>query len=181
MANSFFTIVVQTVDNANGVLAKITHGAAGQGSIEKLTEYLQKIGGGIIEGAVTFLTSGVQANGTITFSSIANNDTVTVNGRVYTAKTSGASGLQQFNIGGSDAAAALNLQAAINADTSSLVKGVVVASSSSSGVTKITAVTPGVAGNFLTIAISAHGSVSGSGLLTSGAQDAAYNTVHKGV
>jgi len=180
MANSFFTIVVQTVDNANGVLAKCGHGKAGLMSLGKTVDYLGAINAGAIQGAVTFITTGVQASGTVTFSSIANNDTVTINGRVYTAKTSGATGLNQFNIGGSDAAAALNLQAAINADTSALVSGVVVASSQSSGVSKITAVTPGVAGNGLTLAISAHGSVSAANL-ASGAQDATVTTVHKGV
>lgn len=180
MANSFFTVIVQTVDNANGVLAKIGHGKAGQCSLGKLTQYLQTIDGGAVQGAITFITTGVLASGTVTFSSIANNDTVTINGRVYTAKTSGATGLQQFNIGGSDTAAAANLAAAINADTSALVSGVVVATSAAAIVT-VKAVTPGVAGNGLTLAISAHGSVSGSGLLTSGAQDATFNTIHKGV
>lgn len=179
MANSFFTVVVQTTDNANGVLAKIAHGKAGLCSLGKLTQYLQTIDAGAVQAAVTFITTAVQASGTVTFSSIANNDTVTINGRVYTAKTSGAAGLNQFNIGGSDTAAAVNLAAIINADTSALVSGVVTASAATTVVT-VKAVTPGVAGNGLTLAISAHGSVSAANL-ASGAQDASFNTIHKGV
>src|SRR5581483_10164088 len=84
-----------------------------------------------------------------------NNDTITINGRVYTAKTSGATGLQQFNLGGSDTAAALNAAAIINADTSPLVAGVVTASASGTTLT-ITAVQPGLSGNAIVLANSAH-------------------------
>lgn len=118
---------------------------------------------------------GVAANGTITFSSIANNDTITVCGVVFTCKTSGASGAAQFNIGAStDTSAAVNAAAKINAHTTLTY---MVTAAAASGVITITCVRKGLIGNFLTTAISAHGSVSGSGLLTSGTDSA--NSVSK--
>jgi len=173
MANNIANVVVVSTDNA--ALANLNGTGDASYAIRDVADYIQRIGTGSVRGGAGYLVysaSAVAATGTITFSSIANNDTVTVNGRVYTAKTSGASGAQQFNIGGSDAAAALNLQAKINADTSTLIVGCVSASSSSSGVTLITCLVPGNLGNAVTIAISAHGSVSGSGLLTGGSQTA---------
>lgn len=118
-------------------------------------------------------TSCTYASGTITFSALANNDTVTVNGRVYTAKTSGAAGLQQFNIGGSDTNAATNFCAILNADTSVLVKGVVFGQSAGA-VSTIFCQIPGNVGNICSLAISAHGSVSGA-LLTGGTETAVGN------
>ena len=110
---------------------------------------------------------GVQAYDAVTFSSIANADTVTVNGVVFTAKTAGTqSGVQQFSIGTSDTAAATNLAARIN-NTDGVgappakVFGVVTALAAA-GVVTITAVEPGAIGNLYTLAISAHGSVTGA-------------------
>lgn len=108
---------------------------------------------------------GVAASGTITFSSLANNDTITVCGVVFTAKTSGASGVAQFNLGADDTAAAVAAVVKINAHTTLTY---MVTATSALGVITLTCVRKGRIGNFLTTAISAHGSVSGSGLLTSG-------------
>lgn len=118
--------------------------------------------------------AGVNANGTVTFSSLANNDTVTIAGVVFTAKTSGASGAAQFNLGANDTAAAVNFAAAVNAHTTLTL---LVTASPAAAVTTITCVQKGTIGNFLTIAISAHGSVSGSGLLTSGTNSAALVSI----
>lgn len=178
MANSKFVLVVTTQESAQAVKDKFLLAAQSPvRALNNIARYLEQMVGGFTSSSTVVLTTAVAATGTVTFSSIANNDTVTINGRVYTAKTSGASGLQQFNIGGSDTAAATNLAAAINADTSTLVKGVLTASAATTVVT-VTAVTPGVAGNGLTLAISAHGSVSGSGLLTGGTSDAPVTIGH---
>lgn len=174
-------ILISTNDSAQGLKDKLLTAAPGfHRSVEALENFLSGLANGSNSPVTIVEDSGaVRASGTITLSSIANNDTVTVNGRVYTAKTSGASGAQQFNIGGSDTNAAINLAAAINADSgSSLVAGVLTASVLSAGVVTTTAVWPGLEGNGLTIAISAHGSVSGSGLLTSGAAGTTANLSH---
>lgn len=138
--------------------------------ITRLASYIEAVAGGIHTGRFSVVTTAVQATGTVTFSSLANNDTVTVNGRIYTAKTSGATGLQQFNLGADDTAAAVNFAAAVNADTSTKITDVVTATSAL-GVTTITCVVPGNIGNACSLAISAHGSVSGANL-TGGTEDA---------
>lgn len=124
----------------------------------------------MIEGsqiAYSKLSAGLlQASGTITLSSLVATDTVTVNGVVFTAVASGATG-NQFNVGGTDTITAANLAAAINASSTAKVINVVTAAAVAAVVT-VTAVQPGLAGNMNTIAISAHGSVSGSGFLTAG-------------
>lgn len=129
----------------------------------KLKDYFKRITSGIRPGVVQTKVNAVRASGTITFSSLANNDTITVAGLVLTAKTSGATG-DQFNLGADDTAAAANAAAAINANAAT--DGLVVASSAL-GVVTVTALVPGELGNLVGLAISAHGSVSGA-LLTGG-------------
>jgi phage tail sheath gpL-like len=123
----------------------------------------------MIEGsqiAYSKLSAGLlQASGTVTLSSLVATDTVTVNGVVFTAVASGATG-NQFNVGGSDTITATNLAVAINASVTAKVVNVVTASASGPVVT-VTAVQPGLQGNMNTLAISAHGSVSGA-FLTGG-------------
>jgi phage tail sheath gpL-like len=123
-------------------------------------------------------TNPVQASGTVTFSSLVADDTVTINGVVFTAKAS-PSGTNQFGLGANDTAAAANLAAKINASALAGIVNVVTATSAL-GVVTLTAVQPGLAGNAVTIAISAHGSVSGSGRLTSGT-DGTQAAVNYGV
>jgi hypothetical protein len=107
---------------------------------------------------------GTQATGTVTFSSLANNDTVTVNGVVFTAKTSGATGSNQFNLGANDTAAAVNFAAAINSSSAPAKILGVVSASPAAAVTTITFLETGAVGNLGTLAISAHGSVSAANL-----------------
>lgn len=131
---------------------------------------LQKLLDDMVNGAqlsyTKISTGSVQATGTITFSSLAADDTVTVNGVVFTAKVS-PSGDNQFALGADDTAAAANFAAKINASALANIVSVVSATSAL-GVVTLTAIQPGLAGNTNTIAISAHGSVSGSGRLTTG-------------
>jgi len=106
--------------------------------------------------------AAVKASGTVTLSSHVATDTVTIAGIVFTCMASGATG-NQYNVGLSDTATATNLAAAINA---SVTAGVVncVSASSNAAVVTISATVPGAIGNSVTIAISAHGSVSGARL-----------------
>lgn len=135
------------------------------------------IGARTFNGAVH--AGGVPATNTVTFSSIANNDTVTINGVVLTAKTSGATGNNQFNIGGSDTAAAVNLAALLNSATApAKILGVVSAVPAAAVVT-ITWMEPGAAGNLGTAAISAHGSVGGAAF--SSGSDGTITLLAKGI
>lgn len=117
----------------------------------------------------------VQASGTITFSSLANNDTITVGSVTFTAKTSGASGTTQFNLGGSDTNAAVNAAAKIIAHPDLLP---FLSATAATGVITIKCLVAGKIGNLYNIAISAHGSVSGSGNLASGANATTYSTTN---
>lgn len=103
-------------------------------------------------------TNPIQATGTVTFSSLAADDTVTINGVIFTAKVS-PSGTNQFALGADDTAAAANFAAKINASALAHIVSVVTATSAL-GVVTLTSVQPGLGGNNYTLAISAHGSVS---------------------
>lgn len=131
----------------------------------KIKDYFKSIVSGIHPAAVQTKVNLAYATGTITFSSLAAADTFTVAGTVFTAKTSGATGPLQFNLGADDTAAAANAVVAINTHATVLQ---IVSATSALGVVTLTAYLPGTIGNAIQTAISAHGSVSGSGFLTSG-------------
>src|SRR6185437_3298886 len=140
------------------------------GTFTKVARYLMSIAGGARQGGkLLTATSAVCASGTVTLSSMVALDTITINGTVFTCESSGATG-NQFNVGASDTITAANAAAAINASATTNVSRAVVATSSGAVIT-ITAIQPGTMGNRGTLAISAHGSVSGANL-TGGASDA---------
>lgn len=107
------------------------------------------------------VTAPTAASGNVTFTANpAADDTVTVNGTVFTAKASGATG-NQFNIGADVTATALNLANVLNA---SVVAGVALATYSPAlGVVTVTYDTGGTAGNAFTLA------KSGTNITVSGA------------
>lgn len=137
--------------------------------LDQVAEYLDRLVNGSSNlNSGRLVTGAVKATGTITFSSLAAADTVTINGVVFTARVS-PSGANEFALGANDTAAAANLAAKINASPLAGIANVVTATSAL-GVVTLQCVVPGLVGNAVTIAISAHGSVSGSGRLTSGAE-----------
>lgn len=105
-------------------------------------------------------TPGVAASGSITCTGVLANDTVTIAGVTLTA-VSGTPAADQFQVGGSDAATAANLAAAISAD--STLSGYVSASVNSN-VVSLSAATQCALGNLVTLASS-----NGSRLALSGA------------
>ncbi len=113
----------------------------------------------------------VDATGTVTFSSVVAGDTVTIGGVVFTADAT-PTGDAEFLAPASgasattDKAAAASLAALVNDDLSPIASLSNVAGTAIVNVTAYPGT--GEAGNFITIAISAHGSVSGSGKLTNG-------------
>ncbi len=127
----------------------------------KLKDYFKMIVSGIRPGSVQTKVNCAFASGTITLSAFANNDTFTIHTIVFTAKTSGATGAFQFNLGADDTAAAANAVVAINAQATTAL---MVVASSALGVITVTAYIPGAVGNGILIAISAHGSVSAANL-----------------
>lgn len=154
MASSKFVLVVTTSNDGATTASEIAPGTAanamstGAGAwaaIDRIGAFIQgeaSSGRGI---NVVYFDTAVSASTTGTFTgSPSNNDTITVNGVVFTAKTSGATG-NQFNIGASVTANAANLVAAINASTTAGVLNVVSASNVA-GVVTFTSVVPGEVG-----------------------------------
>ncbi len=133
----------------------------------KIKNYFKMICSGIRPGVVQTKANLVKASGTITLVSFVATDTITVNGLVFTCVASGATGPLQFNVGAGndDTLTVVEIKNILNNHTT--LDGMIVATSATTVVT-LTALIPGEIGNALTIAISAHGSVSGSGRLTSG-------------
>lgn len=123
----------------------------------------------------------VAAHGTITLSSFVATNTFTIGNQVFTCESSGATGQNQFNVGGSDTLSAAAAVVVINSNTK--LNSWLLATNAL-GVITVTCLNAGVFGNSVPIAISAHGSVSGSGFLTSGADPATTSaavTYHLGV
>jgi hypothetical protein len=133
---------------------------------------------------------------TVALSAFVANDTVTVNGVVFTGKTTPDAGIrEQFAIGATDTATAVNLVAAIQRCIHPNLAALISVSASSGTVTinydgaltaaasahatvasaivVVTCVAGGSFGNLYTLAISAHGSVSGANL-ASGADGSFY-------
>lgn len=127
------------------------------------------IGARSFKGYVFAGSGGVPATNAVTFSSIAAADTVTINGVVYTGSNSATTSNVQFKTGGTDTTAALSLANVINGTSANgttvtppaKINGIVTATAAL-GVVTITAVGPGAIGNLYTLAISAHGSVTGA-------------------
>lgn len=171
---SLTRIVIDSPLTATQDLANLRmNGTGSWHNVFRLMDWLRGFAKGTRRGNMKVRVGAVQASGTITFSSLVADDTVTVNSVVFTAKAS-PSGTNQFALGADDTAAAANFAAKINASTLAHILSCVTATSAL-GVVTLTAVVPGLTGNNQTIAISAHGSVSGSGLLTSGTDGTAYD------
>ncbi len=125
-------------------------------------------------GTITDITANISINslkatGTVTCSSVDAADTVTIDGRVYTAIANGATpaNVSQFSVGASNTACATNLVAAIIAsealDTTSKVTA-----SNVAGVVTITARAEGTGGNAITLASSDGTDLAVSGATLSG-------------
>jgi len=129
----------------------------------------------IMPGA-TLVTDGVSATGTLTIATnVTNNQTVVVNGKTITFKTT-PSATFDVQVGGTAAASAANLAAFLN---SSLDLALSVASYAVVGaVVTATYIARGVAGNAYTLATGTAGaSVTVSGAVLSGGTDATYARV----
>lgn len=129
---------------------------------------------------------GATRRATVALASFVADDTVTINGVIFTGKASpDAAVREQFAIGASDTLTAKNLLAAIQASLNPALAGITVsvvtttltltfsgtltvAASAHATVTStivvITSITAGQVGNLCTLAISAHGSVSAANL-----------------
>jgi phage tail sheath gpL-like len=120
------------------------------------------------EGVITDVTADISivdthALGTITLSSAAAGQTVTLNGKVYTAVSGAADDFTEFSISGDDSADAAALAAAINAREANDDNEVT--ATAALGVVTVRAVADGTAGNAITLVKNGAGiSVSGATL-----------------
>jgi hypothetical protein len=179
---SIHRLDITVQDAAQSVLDQLRwegSGASAPRDINLLGEWLVGRAAGTQGTGITIAAKmgAVQATATVTLTSHVATDTVTVCGIVFTCVASGATG-NQYNVGGTDTLTAVNLAAAINASVTAGIAGVVTATSALTVVT-LTATAPGRSGNGYTLAISAHGSVSGSGRFTSGSDGTGY-TLQRG-
>lgn len=128
----------------------------------------------IMPGATLTNTGGTAASGTITFAAspvggAAANDTVTVNGVVFTAKAS-AVAANEFTIGASSLVTAQNLAAVLNAYLDPMVsQATYVASGTTTGIVTATYDVLGTAGNNFTLAKSGTGISVSAATLSGGA------------
>jgi phage tail sheath gpL-like len=157
---SFVKILASVPDSATTMNSQYfqLNTSANQVDVQGLQKFLGDIVDGAQKAYLKVSTGAVQATGTVTFSSFVEDDTVTINGVVFTGKAS-PSGANQWAIGASDTECATNFAAKINASALAGITSVVTATSADAIVT-LTAVQPGLTGNAVTLAISAHGSVS---------------------
>lgn len=157
MATIYELIVVAHDETATNAAADLQ---AEAGYIElagaKLRDCVKRWTSGIRPAIIQIKSAAVKATGTVTLASHVAADTVTINAVTLTAIASGATS-SQYNVGADDTATAVNLAATINAHTT---LSTLVSAEAASGVVTLTALIPGAIGNAVTLAISAHGSVS---------------------
>lgn len=104
---------------------------------------------------VTVTQGGVQATGTVTYSSASGTTTVTINAVAFSQTT------------GTDAARAAQAATDINASANALISGILTASSVA-GVLTITATAHGKTGNSITMAATGTGATASGSRLTGG-------------
>lgn len=152
---SILTLQIEVDDLSAAQLANKINYANAETFVSTFTNLLQGQVSGILPVTTVIANQGaVKASGTITFSSTGPvaDETVTVNGVVFTAKASGATG-DEFNRSNTPSVNATNLAAAINASASTGVAQVT--ASASGAVVTVTCDVAGVIGNNFTLAESA--------------------------
>ncbi len=139
------------------------------GTFSKVADYLWSIAGGARQGGkLAIATTAVAASATATFATVVAGNTVVIGGVTFTGHDTTTTGVQ-FLTGTTDAISAASLAAKV------------VVATSAAAVVTFTAIVPGVVGNFITLtATGVPITVTGSGFLVSGAQDA-WVTSNKGL
>lgn len=154
------------------------------GGLDAVNNFIDYVGGvvggnGVPGASVQFESGMIKASGIFTFVSVIATDVLAINGVDFTCVASGATG-NQFNVGGSDTLTAAAAAAAINASASALVSGDAgVVATSALGVVTVTAITPGVTGNAITIT-TPDTTITPSGARLTGGSDGTVTTVALG-
>lgn len=130
----------------------------------------------------TFQTSAeylVAATGTVTFSSVATGDDLTINGLLYTAVTGARGTDDKFSVDGTDTDSATDLAAAITGDTRTGTKADTTATGSGAVVT-ITSTQSGDFGNLITLATADAGAATVSAATLTGGDERLFNLPYDG-
>ncbi len=143
--------------------------------VQALSQLLQSILSGNQPGTppsvtVTAYASDNFATGSFGLVSVVATNTLTINSVTFTATNSGSPSTNEFTVGLSDSATAVNLAAAINASPTALVLGCVEALASGP-VVNLTASVPGLPGNQTAIASGQSTIHASAARLTGGDQD----------
>lgn len=149
-------------------------------AVQDICNHLHALASGNEKGTI-YAQSGsadpVAASGTITLATVLATHTVTIGGVTFTASSTPA-GEAQFEIDGTDTADAAALAAAINAHST---LSQVVSATSAAAVVTVSALTRGVAGNFIaltqtggTMTLSAAALANGTGGATNSASTYAF-------
>jgi hypothetical protein len=157
-----YNMIVVAQDQATADTQRDLIAETGQNMLAglKLKDYFKMLTSGIRPGVVQTKVNAAKASGTFAVGTMVANDTMTINGIVFTAVGTAASALS-FSIGGTPTITAANAVAKINLD--STLDGMIIATSVTSVIT-IEALVPGELGNALTIANSANATASAARL-----------------
>lgn len=170
---SKFLIVGSSQDSAVGVKNYFNLNSPVE-SMQRVAKYIMNISSGSVSGGTLVIgQTAVSATGTVTFASFVAADTVTVGQIVLTGSASPANE-NQFLSTGTDAQDAAAFAACVNAHS---ILSKIVSASSLLAVATVTSIIPGVIGNQLDLAISAHGSVSAA-TFTGGSIDTNVTLAH---
>jgi hypothetical protein len=129
--------------------------------------------GDFVDETANITISDTHASGTIALSTAVAGNTVTLNGKLYTAVAGAPASNEEFSIDTSDTAAATSLAAAINAREANGANAVT--ATSSTGTVTVRATADGVAGNAITLTkvgdpITVSGSTLSGGTATGGVE-----------
>ena len=160
--NEFVVITPDTCAMVADQLHPETGGSASD-SVDRIARYFDGMAvGGFYFNTISVELGMVQASGTVSFLLVAQGDTVTVGSTVFTG-TNGTPGATQFQTNATpslaaDIVAAASLAAAIKANAAT---NVLVSVTYVTGTPKVlvTVIQPGLIGNYMPLAISAHGSI----------------------
>lgn len=118
-------ITVATPDPKEADQAVLSFTAGNRSGVERIANFFNSIVTGLRTAKVRLNTGAVQAEGQVAFDSFVQDDTVTVNGVVFTGRNSPSTTVQ-FAVGASDEACANNFYEKIKASAEDKIAGVVV-------------------------------------------------------
>lgn len=172
--SSQFRLDMTVNDNAGGVLAHLLPSRKSPAMIlDAIARYFDKMAGGMVSSSTHLVTTAVAAAGTVTFSSFTTGDTVTVGATTLTGSNGAPGDQDHFDVSGNDASDATNFAACVNAHT--VLSKYLSAAKTGAATVTLTSLVPGVIGNAIALAISAHGSVVA---FASGSEDTPYTIGH---